>query len=129
MPVPPASSGNPRNRKHMACCFAGGVGPPRLAAPLGFGQNAVSAAREPAIAYHLVEGARLLRLHFDARFAVRLVTPRASAGACASLALACRELLDCGHPDRPDPPASCSVAPHAHLETACGASEPQNSPA
>lgn len=38
--------------------LAGGVGPPRLAAPLGFGQNAVSAAREPAIAYHLVEGAR-----------------------------------------------------------------------
>ena len=38
--------------------LAGGVGPPRLAAPLGFGQNAGSAAREPAIAYHLVEGAR-----------------------------------------------------------------------
>jgi len=34
------------------------VGPTRLAAHLSSGQDAVSAEREPAIAYHLVEGAR-----------------------------------------------------------------------
>lgn len=38
--------------------LAGSVGPTRLAAHLSSGQDAVSAEREPAIAYHLVEGAR-----------------------------------------------------------------------